>query len=101
MDAVEEDLRDRAAARQLLHPGPQLRVLPNIDLENRYPQSVQGGFGLHAVWAALDGVDGHPAQRTPLKLPHLEQASVSREMALNSQNRITSITSLSKDESSK
>lgn len=80
VNAVEKDLRDRAAPRQLLHPGPQLRMLPHINLEHRDPQSAQGGLGLHAVWTALDGVDGYPAQRTPLALPHLEEASVRTEM---------------------
>lgn len=76
MDAVEEDLRDGAAARQFLDPGPQLWMLPHINLENRDPQRAQGGFGLHAVWAALDRVDCDPAQWNPLALPHLKQPLV-------------------------
>lgn len=73
MNVVEEDLRHRAASSQLLHPGSQLWMPSHIHVTYRYSQTSQGGFSLHTVWAALDGVHCYPSQSTALNLLHLQQ----------------------------
>ncbi|KAG7255619.1 hypothetical protein CRUP_031775, partial [Coryphaenoides rupestris] len=56
VDLVEEYLGNGAAAHQLLHHCPQLRVFAQIHISHRHTETPQSGFGLHTVRATLDGV---------------------------------------------
>lgn len=82
MNVVEEDLRDCAASCQLLHPGSELWMPPNVHITHWYSQTPQGGLSLHAVRAALDGVHCDPAQSLALKLIHLQQQQIQEQQVL-------------------
>lgn len=72
MNAVEKDLRDSATSSQLLHPGSQLWMFPQVHLTYWDTQTPQGGLGMHTVRAALDSVHSYSAQRTALHFFHLQ-----------------------------
>lgn len=73
VDVVKEDLRDCAAARQLLQLGSKLWMLPHIHITDWYFQMPEDGLSLRTLWAALDRVHCYPALSTALKLSHLQE----------------------------